>query len=70
MWRDLRKGGKHLEGHSGRTSDVRQDALFPLEITAAYELEELERKQAAEVAEAVFDESHPIRSHAIRVGLA
>jgi hypothetical protein len=43
---------------------------FPLEITTAYELEELERKQAAEVAEEVFDEFDLIRAHAMGVRLA
>ena len=42
---------------------------FPVEITTAYELEELERKQAAEVAETVFDEGDPIRAHAMGISL-
>ena len=43
---------------------------FPLEITTAYELEELERKPAAEVEEEVFDKLDPIRAHAMGVRLA
>ena len=43
---------------------------FPLEITTAYELEELGRKQAAEVTEEVFDEFDPIRAHGMGVSLA
>ena len=42
---------------------------FPLEITTAYELEELERKQSAEVTEAVFNEFDPIRAHGMGVSL-
>ena len=42
---------------------------LPLEITTAYELEELERKQAAAVAEEVFDKFDPIRAHGIGVSL-
>ena len=40
---------------------------LPLEITTAYELEELEQKQAAEVTEEAFDEFDPIRAHAMGV---
>jgi hypothetical protein len=40
---------------------------FPIEITTAYELEELKRKQAAEVTEEAFDEFDPIRAHAMGV---
>ena len=40
---------------------------FPLEITTAYELGELERKQAAAVTEEVFDEFDPIRAHGLGV---
>ena len=43
---------------------------FPPEITTAYELEELGRKQAAEVTEEVFDEFDPIRAHGMGVSLA
>ena len=43
---------------------------FPVEITTAYEPEELEQKQAVAVKEEVFDEFDPIRAHAIGVGLA
>ena len=43
---------------------------FPLEITTAYELGELERKQAAEVTEEVFDKFDPIRAHGMGVSLA
>ena len=43
---------------------------FPVEITTAYELEELERKQAAEVTEEVLDKFDPIRAHAMGVRLA
>jgi len=42
---------------------------LPIEITTTYELEELERKQAAEVAEEVFDEFDPIRAHAMGISL-
>jgi hypothetical protein len=42
---------------------------LPLEITTAYELEELERKQAAAVAEEVFDKFDPIRAHGMGVSL-
>ena len=42
---------------------------FPLEITTAYELGELERKQAAAVTEEVFDEFDPIRAHGMGVSL-
>ena len=41
----------------------------PLEITTAYELEELERKPAAEVTEEVFDEFDPLRAHGMGVSL-
>jgi hypothetical protein len=41
-----------------------------VEITTAYELEELERKQAAAVMEEVSDQFDPIRAYAIGVGLA
>ena len=41
---------------------------LPLEITTAYELDELERKHA-ELAEEVFDEFDPIRAHGIGVSL-
>jgi hypothetical protein len=40
---------------------------FQIEITTAYELEELEQKQAAEVTEEAFDEFDPIRAHAMGV---
>jgi len=43
---------------------------FPVEITTAYELEELEREPAAEVTEEVFDECDRIRAHAMGVRLA
>ena len=43
---------------------------FPLEITTAYELEELERKSAAKVTEDVFDKCDRIRAHAMGVCLA
>lgn len=42
---------------------------FPLEITTAYELGELERKQAAAVTEEVFDEFDQIRAHGMGVSL-
>jgi hypothetical protein len=42
---------------------------FPLEITTAYELGELERKKAAELAEDVFDEFDPIRAHAMGISV-
>ena len=42
----------------------------PIEITTAYELEELEQEQAAEVTEDVFDEFDPIRAHGMGVSLA
>jgi hypothetical protein len=42
----------------------------PLEITTAYELEELEREPAAEVTEDVFDKFDPILAHAMGVRLA
>ncbi len=40
---------------------------FPIEITTAYELEELKRKQAAEVTEEAFDECDPIRAHGMGI---
>jgi alanyl-tRNA synthetase len=43
---------------------------FPVEITTAYELEQRERKQAAEMVEEVFDEFDPIRAHGMGVCLA
>jgi hypothetical protein len=43
---------------------------FSVEITTAYELEQQERKQAAEVAEEVFDEFDPIRARGMGVSLA
>jgi hypothetical protein len=43
---------------------------LPIEITTTYELEELERKPAAEVTEEVFDKFDPIRAHAMGVRLA
>ena len=60
------------------TLKIRSDELLkfyktfghPLEITTAYELGELERKQAAEVTEEVFDKFDPIRAHAMGVRLA
>ena len=42
----------------------------PLEITTAYELEELEREPAAEVTEDVFDKCDRIRAHGMGVSLA
>jgi hypothetical protein len=42
---------------------------FPFEITTTYELEELERKPAAEVTEKVFDKVDRIRAHAMGVRL-
>jgi hypothetical protein len=47
-----------------------QTFSFPLEITTAYELGELERKQAAEVTGEVFDKFDPIRAHGMGVSLA
>ena len=40
---------------------------FPVEITTAYGLEELERKQASEVTEEALDEFDPIRAHGMGV---
>jgi alanyl-tRNA synthetase len=42
---------------------------FPIEITTAYELEELKRKRAAEVTEEAFDEFDPLRAHGMGVSL-
>ena len=40
---------------------------FPIEINTAYELEEVKRKQAAEVTEEALDEFDPIRAHGMGV---
>jgi len=61
----------------GNTLKVTPDELlefyrtysFPVEITTAYELEELERKQAAKVTQEVFDEFDRIRTHGVGVSL-
>jgi hypothetical protein len=43
---------------------------FSIEITTAYELEELKREQKTEVIEEMFDEFDPIRAHGMGVSLA
>ena len=43
---------------------------FSIEITTAYELEELKREQKAEAIEEMFDEFDPIRAHGMGVSLA
>jgi hypothetical protein len=43
---------------------------FSIEITTAYELEELKREQKAKVIEEMFDEFDPIRAHGMGIGLA
>jgi len=75
---------RETQGHNLGESAVKENTLkvtpdvfgefyrtdsFSIEITTAYELEELERKQAAKVTRGVFDEFDPTRTHGMGVSL-
>jgi hypothetical protein len=65
-----RSGGIHLKFTSDEFLALYWKYGFSAEITTAYELEELERKPAAEATEEVFDKLDRIRAHAMGVRLA